>query len=83
MGSQRQIDGSVVAITGGAGGIGLALGRAMLGAGAKVALLDIAEPALDEAAAQLGGGDAGSWSSLQWARSPGGCPGSPRAPTNA
>ena len=44
-------------VTGGAGGIGLALGRALLGAGANVALLDIDDDALARAESDLAGGD--------------------------
>ena len=47
--------GKVVAITGGAGGIGRALATAFDGAGAKVALLDVDPAALKEAAQSLPG----------------------------
>lgn len=46
--------GKVAAITGAASGIGLECARAMLGAGARVVLVDCAEEALREACAGLG-----------------------------
>ncbi len=48
--------GKVAAITGAASGIGLECARAMLGAGARVVLIDRAEDRLHEACAQLGEG---------------------------
>ena len=49
----------VVVVTGGASGIGLALARAFVGAGAKVAIADVERGALDAAVAELGGGVTG------------------------
>lgn len=51
--ARRELDGSVVAITGAAGGIGQALARACLAAGAQVALLDVDAEALTAAAQAL------------------------------
>jgi NAD(P)-dependent dehydrogenase (short-subunit alcohol dehydrogenase family) len=49
---ERPLNGAVVVVTGGTGGIGLATARALAGAGAKVALGDLdGERAADEAAA--------------------------------
>jgi NAD(P)-dependent dehydrogenase (short-subunit alcohol dehydrogenase family) len=50
----------VVALTGGAGGIGLATARRLLRDGVRVAVLDVSEAAVKEAAGQLssGGGEA-------------------------
>ncbi len=53
MAGDRQLKGQNVAITGGAGGIGLALAKACLGAGANVALLDIDVAALAQAQTTL------------------------------
>jgi len=44
-------------ITGGAGGIGLAVARALLDAGARVALVDVDQAMLDDAAASLDAGE--------------------------
>ena len=51
--AHREFNGSVVAITGAAGGIGQALARACLAAGARVALLDVDAEALAAAAQAL------------------------------
>jgi 3-oxoacyl-[acyl-carrier protein] reductase len=51
------IDGKVVVITGGAGGLGLAMARRLLTEGAKIVITDISRSALDAAVADLGGGD--------------------------
>jgi rhamnose utilization protein RhaD (predicted bifunctional aldolase and dehydrogenase)/NAD(P)-dependent dehydrogenase (short-subunit alcohol dehydrogenase family) len=51
--SEKPLAGQIAAITGGAGTIGLATARAMSGAGAEVALLDIA--GAENAAKKLGG----------------------------
>ncbi len=57
---ERPLSGSVVVVTGGTGGIGLATGRSLVAAGAKVALGDLdGERAASEAAA-LGDGNFGS-----------------------
>jgi NAD(P)-dependent dehydrogenase (short-subunit alcohol dehydrogenase family) len=50
----RDIEGTVVAITGGGRGIGLAAARALAARGAKVALGDLDLPAAERAAAELG-----------------------------
>jgi rhamnose utilization protein RhaD (predicted bifunctional aldolase and dehydrogenase)/NAD(P)-dependent dehydrogenase (short-subunit alcohol dehydrogenase family) len=53
--TEKMLAGQVAVITGGAGTIGLATARAMSGAGAEVALLDIDAEALDAAAKRIGG----------------------------
>ena len=53
-GAMKDLAGKVGFVTGGASGIGLALGRAMLEAGMKVALADIEPRALDDAVRGLG-----------------------------
>jgi NAD(P)-dependent dehydrogenase (short-subunit alcohol dehydrogenase family) len=55
-----ELDGAVAVVTGGAGGIGQALARALLARGTKVVLADVEAPALDAAVADLAaetGGD--------------------------
>jgi len=47
-------DGRVAIVTGGAGGIGLAVGRRLAAAGARVVLVDMRRDAVSEAAASLG-----------------------------
>jgi NAD(P)-dependent dehydrogenase (short-subunit alcohol dehydrogenase family) len=49
-----RLDGRKVVVTGGARGIGYAIAREVVRAGASVALLDLEQVALDHAAAQLG-----------------------------
>ena len=49
----ENLAGKVVVVTGGASGIGLALGRAFAGEGAQVVLADIEEAPLEAAAAEL------------------------------
>ena len=49
-----ELSGRVAVVTGGASGIGLGLAQALLAAGMKVAIADINQPALAEAAASLG-----------------------------
>ncbi|MFD0690769.1 SDR family NAD(P)-dependent oxidoreductase [Actinomadura fibrosa] len=51
----RDLDGRVAVVTGGAGGIGLALGRALAAEGMRVVLADVEEPALSKAAEQVPG----------------------------
>lgn len=51
--TRRDFRGRTVVITGGAGGIGRALGRAFGGAGAKIALVDLPSSPLSEARAEL------------------------------
>jgi rhamnose utilization protein RhaD (predicted bifunctional aldolase and dehydrogenase)/NAD(P)-dependent dehydrogenase (short-subunit alcohol dehydrogenase family) len=53
--SEKALAGQVAVITGGAGTIGFATARAMSGAGAEVALLDIDAEAVHAAAKKLGG----------------------------
>ncbi len=52
------LTGKVAVITGGASGIGLACAEALAGRGARVALADVEEPALEEAVAKLAAGGA-------------------------
>ncbi len=54
-GEEKPLAGQIAAVTGGAGAIGLATARAMAGAGAEVALLDIDATAVEAAAKKLGG----------------------------
>ncbi|MFI0452431.1 SDR family NAD(P)-dependent oxidoreductase [Actinomadura sp. 6N118] len=49
-----ELRGKVAVVTGGAGGIGLAMGRAFAAEGMRVVLADVEEPALSKAAAELG-----------------------------
>lgn len=51
------VEGRTAFVTGGANGIGLGLARALLAAGARVAIADILGDALDAAVENLGGGD--------------------------
>lgn len=53
MGSTRQLDGRVAIVTGGSRGIGLAIARALLGAGAKVAITGRSQPSLAAAEKDL------------------------------
>lgn len=52
---EREFDGCTALVTGGAGGIGLAIARQLAAGGARVALLDLDGAALDAAAASLAG----------------------------
>ena len=52
-------DGRVAIVTGGAGGIGLAVGRRLAGAGARVVLVDLRRDAVSAAAESLGPGATG------------------------
>ena len=52
----QDLSGKVAAVTGAASGIGLECARAMLGAGARVVLVDRAEDRLAQACAELGAG---------------------------
>lgn len=53
----QRLDGKVCAISGGAGGIGLALARRFRDAGMRIAIADVEAGALTEAVDTLGGGD--------------------------
>ena len=57
---ERPLRGSVVVVTGGTGGIGLETGRALVAAGAQVALGDLDGERAAEAAAALGEGNFGA-----------------------
>src|SRR4051794_12369938 len=56
---RRQLSGKVVAITGGARGIGKATARALVGKGCRVAIGDLDSSLAEAAAAELGGGSVG------------------------
>ncbi|HET7454424.1 MAG TPA: SDR family oxidoreductase [Solirubrobacterales bacterium] len=56
---RRQLSGKVVAITGGARGIGKTTARALVGKGCRVAIGDLDPGLAEEAAAELGGGSVG------------------------
>ena len=51
----QELEGKVAVVTGGASGIGLALGRAFLAEGMKLVIGDVEQSALDAATAELGG----------------------------
>lgn len=52
----KDFNGKVAVVTGGASGVGMALVRALLGAGAKVVIGDVEQAALDKAVTELGTG---------------------------
>jgi len=56
---RRQLSGKVVAITGGARGIGKTTARALVGKGCRVAIGDLDASLAESAAAELGGGTVG------------------------
>jgi NAD(P)-dependent dehydrogenase (short-subunit alcohol dehydrogenase family) len=62
---ERLLDGSVVVLTGATGGIGRAIGETLAGAGARLAVTDLAEEPVRALAGDLGvwgdACDAGSW----------------------
>jgi NAD(P)-dependent dehydrogenase (short-subunit alcohol dehydrogenase family) len=51
----REVEGKVAFITGGGSGVGLGMAKAFVAAGMRVAIADIREDHLEEAAAELGG----------------------------
>ncbi|MED5545164.1 MAG: SDR family NAD(P)-dependent oxidoreductase [Pseudomonadota bacterium] len=53
----QDLPGKTAFVTGGASGIGLGIAKALLGAGMNVAIADIRQDHLDDAAAELDGGD--------------------------
>ncbi len=53
--AEKPLSRQVAVITGGAGGLGLAIAEALHAEGAEIALLDLAEDALQKEAARLGG----------------------------
>lgn len=53
--AESTVDGKVALITGGAGGIGSAVARRLVGLGAKIALSDVDESRAEALAAELGG----------------------------
>jgi len=53
----QDLAGKIAFVTGGASGIGLGIAQALLGAGMKVAIADIRQDHLDQAVAELGGGE--------------------------
>src|SRR3990170_2995053 len=53
----QDLAGKIAFVTGGASGIGLGIAQALLGAGMKVAIADIRQDHLDQAMAELGGGE--------------------------
>ncbi|RKF22707.1 SDR family NAD(P)-dependent oxidoreductase [Altericroceibacterium spongiae] len=53
----QELKGKTAFITGGASGIGLGIAKALLGEGMKVAIADIRDDHLEEAVAELNGGD--------------------------
>jgi NAD(P)-dependent dehydrogenase (short-subunit alcohol dehydrogenase family) len=53
----QNLSGKTAFITGGASGIGLGIGKALLGAGMNVVIADIRDDHLADATAELGGGD--------------------------
>jgi NAD(P)-dependent dehydrogenase (short-subunit alcohol dehydrogenase family) len=55
----QDLKGRVAVVTGGASGVGRAIGARLVAEGAKVVLADINQERLDEAAADLGGGTVG------------------------
>ena len=55
----KDLEGRVAVVTGGASGVGRAIGVRLVAEGAKVVLADINQERLDEAAASLGGGTIG------------------------
>jgi len=53
----QNIEGKTAFVTGGASGIGLGIAKALLGAGMNVTIADIRQDHLDEAVAEMDGGD--------------------------
>ena len=57
----KQMQDKVCVITGGAGSIGAASAKLLVGEGAKVVLVDLQEAALKKVAAEIGGSEAVAW----------------------
>jgi len=64
----KQMQDKVCVITGGAGSIGLAAAKLLLQEGAKVILVDVSEPALEQAAGEIGGQNL-AWSTADMTKS--------------
>jgi 2-dehydro-3-deoxy-L-rhamnonate dehydrogenase (NAD+) len=56
MSNRYDLSGKTALVTGGAGGLGVAMARTLLGSGANVILWDVSKPALERAEHELGSG---------------------------